>query len=71
MFKRRIATSVSGAESAAGGPMVRFFSACLKSILKDKTPNNEGIRLRIRRLFRVRGLPLCPDPPPVPSPDRS
>jgi hypothetical protein len=62
IFKRRIATSVSGPESAnpgeAGGPMVRFFSACLKPILKDKTPNNEAVRLQVRRLFGVRCLPL-------------
>ena len=46
--------------------MVRFFSTCLKPILKDKTPNGEGIRLRIRRLFRLRHLPRHPNPPPAP-----
>jgi hypothetical protein len=54
VFERPIATSVSGPESArpgqAGGPMVRFLSACLKPILNE-TPSNEAIRSRIRRLF--------------------
>lgn len=55
VFKRPIATSVASSESAnagqAGGPMLRFFSACLKPILKDKTPAFNAIRGRIRRLF--------------------
>ncbi len=55
IFKRRIATAVSGELCAtpgeAGGPMIRFFSACLKPILKDKTPTSKAIRGRILRLF--------------------
>lgn len=55
IFGRQIKTAVGGPLSAnpgeAGGPMIRFFSACLKPILKDKTPNNEAIRYRIRLLF--------------------
>ena len=60
VFERQIATSVSGPESArpgqAGGPMVRFFRACLKPILKDKTPSDNAIRNRIRRLFPTSAL---------------
>lgn len=55
VFERPIATTVGGPQSVnagkAGGPMLRFLSACLKPILKDTTPNYEAIRGRIRRLF--------------------
>jgi hypothetical protein len=53
LFKRRIATSVGNLAhpGEVGGPMVRFFSACLTPILKDKTPTSKAIRGRILRLF--------------------
>jgi hypothetical protein len=55
IFERQIKTAVGGSESPnpgeAGGPMIRFFSACLKPILKDKTPTKNAIRGRILRLF--------------------
>jgi hypothetical protein len=58
LFRRRIAASVSGEASAnpgQGGPTVRFFSACLKPILKDKTPTSKAIRGRLLLLFPRRG----------------
>jgi len=55
VFHGSIATSVGKPESPnegqAGGPMIRFFSACLEPILGDSTPSNNAIRARIRRLF--------------------
>ena len=53
VFERPIATSVGESANArkAGGPMVRFFSACLKPILKDKTPTSKAIRARVLILF--------------------
>jgi hypothetical protein len=60
IFERPIGTSVgspgSPHEGKAGGPMIRFFSACLKPILKDEAPTNKAIRSRIQRLFPTRNL---------------
>lgn len=72
VFHGSIATSVGNPESAnagqAGGPMIRFFIACLKPILKGKTPSNDAIRARIRRLFPAGALHKL-DPREVVAPE--
>lgn len=56
IFNREIGTSVGGPGSRSagqpGGPFIRFVRVCLRPVLQDKTPNEEAIRERVRRLFK-------------------
>lgn len=58
VFDRPIKTSLTFAgegKQRVGGPMVRFFDACLKPLLGEESPTHEAIDTRNRRLFPDRG----------------
>jgi hypothetical protein len=54
IFAGEVRTSVGAPERAdegkAGGPLVRFFRACLEPLLHKEAPTDEAIRIRVRRL---------------------
>ena len=52
VFNRRRATSVNPDTGQAGGPMIRFFRACLMPVFKEDTPSDDAIRSRIRQTAR-------------------
>jgi len=58
IFEKEIGTSISSATSLKPrqptGPLVGFLRECLKPLLKDEMPSDEGIRERIRRCFQGR-----------------